>query len=470
VTLRALFSVGLVAAISAVAQVAELGRASAQSAMSTGEGTGIVGEGGNSDVSAMRGSAKSAYSFDLPAARGEAQPGLSLVYTGNRWDGDAGVGWDLSVPSIETALDPYSTNVPTNAFGRFTWGGRPLVRMCSGAACAAEPEFTASGAQAIYRLQADTTEAKVYWLGGLTFRVYYKSGLVEGYGESSPSRVTGVSAHLTSRVDRNGNRVDYVWSKQPVATPAAPAPSRENDVPYLTHVFYTQPPGTGAGAHSNYEYHVAIAWEPGRTPQAQRSPRRVAPHLERIAKIVVGSKPAAGTGERERVRTYHFTYKAAEQNLENPTDLGTPILGRSFLHQIVLEGKCEASAYEPAVPGDDQPTDAAQAVSRCPTRVPTTYSYSMPSMRPIYHPIVTHPSGPEMFPSWGARVGSVDVDRDGLPDFVDGTSSVVLNKRDGAGVKLVSACSVSALPLPGAPPSSPYDTMLGLYFNTTARC
>ncbi len=459
---------GLVAAISAIAQVAELGRASAQSAMSTGEGTGVVGEGGNSDVSSTSGSAKSTYSFDLPAARGEAQPGLSLTYTGNRWDGDAGVGWDLTVPSIETALDPYSTNPPTNAFGRFTWSGRPLVRMCSGSACAAEPEFTASGAQAIYRLQADTTEAKVYWLGGLTFRVYYKSGLVEGYGESSASRVTGVSAHLTSRVDRNGNRVDYVWSKKPVAAPADTAPSRVNDVPYLTHVFYTQPPGTGAGAHANYEYHVAIAWEPGRAPQAVGSPPRVAPHLERISKIVVGSKPASGAGARERVRTYHFTYKSAEQNLEQPSDLATPILGRSFLHQIVLEGKCEASAYEPAVPGDDQPIDATQVVSGCPTHAPTTYTYSTPAVRPIYHPIVASPSGPEMFPSWGGRVGSLDVDRDGLPDFVDGTSAVVLNKRDGAGRKFVSACSVTALRLPGSPPPGPYDAMLGLYLNQYA--
>lgn len=39
--------------------------------------------------------------FDLPPARGEAQPQLSLTYSSSASEREAGYGWGISLPHIE---------------------------------------------------------------------------------------------------------------------------------------------------------------------------------------------------------------------------------------------------------------------------------------------------------------------------------------------------------------------------------
>jgi len=51
-------------------------------------------------VDLSTGAARLAYSFELPRARGDAQPSLGLHYDSSSGVGFAGVGWSLNVPSI----------------------------------------------------------------------------------------------------------------------------------------------------------------------------------------------------------------------------------------------------------------------------------------------------------------------------------------------------------------------------------
>lgn len=428
-----------------------------------GPNNGMIGEGvSEGTVSAATGSASSSYPILAPRGRGHVQPGLSLNYTGNRWDGDAGVGWDLGLPTIATIANPYS---PTNEYSRFTWKGQALVPVCEGSACAGDAEFATNGARAIYRLQGETTEARFYQMAQpLVWTVHFKDGTVEHYGVTYASQVQGVRAQLTARVDNRGNRVDFVWSKAPVSS------ARANGVNYLTHVFYTQPPGTGVGDHAGYAHHIALAWEPGRDVPTVSSPLRAAPHLERLAAISVASQESAGTfGPRERVRTYHFTYKSPNLALEAPNDSVVPILGRSFLHKIELEGRCPESVTEPDVPQDDPPMPATAFTSRCRTAPPTTYSYTHPTVRPIFINVGLHPLSEPAF-LVQARVASLDADRDGLPDLVDGTSKVALTTHDGnGGMDIAESCAVTAQRFPGSTQARNfYDDLLGVYLNRNA--
>lgn len=62
---------------------------------------GVAGEGASgAGVDSNTGAAQTGVAFDLPAARGAAQPTLSLAYSSRAGDGEAGLGWQLAHPSI----------------------------------------------------------------------------------------------------------------------------------------------------------------------------------------------------------------------------------------------------------------------------------------------------------------------------------------------------------------------------------
>jgi hypothetical protein len=51
-------------------------------------------------VDLATGGLRSAFAFELPPARGNAQPSLSLLYNSSANVGSAGLGWTLDLPSI----------------------------------------------------------------------------------------------------------------------------------------------------------------------------------------------------------------------------------------------------------------------------------------------------------------------------------------------------------------------------------
>jgi hypothetical protein len=84
--------------------------------------------------------------FSLPAARGGAQPSLSLSYNSGSGGGVAGMGWDVGVPFIARQTDRGIPSYQDPATGggflpnqdRFVFnGGQELIPICvvSGTSC-----------------------------------------------------------------------------------------------------------------------------------------------------------------------------------------------------------------------------------------------------------------------------------------------------------------------------------------------
>ena len=67
--------------------------------------SGVFGQNGNSSQ-VVPGTGAMTYSvpFQLPAARGSAEPYLGLHYTSGAGTEEAGEGWSLGLPSIERVL------------------------------------------------------------------------------------------------------------------------------------------------------------------------------------------------------------------------------------------------------------------------------------------------------------------------------------------------------------------------------
>src|ERR1035438_266666 len=103
-------------------------------------GQGVFGEGSSplATVDPTTGIAHTAVMFAINAARGAAQPSLSLVYSSDAGTRTAGVGWGLNLPSIEakplstpgTALTSAGGYVAPGGRGRYTFDGLPIVPIC----------------------------------------------------------------------------------------------------------------------------------------------------------------------------------------------------------------------------------------------------------------------------------------------------------------------------------------------------
>jgi hypothetical protein len=66
--------------------------------------------------------------FELPAARGDAQPSLALTYRSGRGTGEAGEGWGLDIPPIErsplSGWPRYADDSKPDAEDRYSYGGQ----------------------------------------------------------------------------------------------------------------------------------------------------------------------------------------------------------------------------------------------------------------------------------------------------------------------------------------------------------
>lgn len=155
---------------------------------------GVAGEGASgAGVDTNTGAAQTGVTFDLPAARGAAQPTLSLAYSSRAGDGEAGLGWQLAHPSIARKRSsdgyvqmpssdgtvpfsfpklaypsptPTMSGIPTPGAplspthaDRFEWNGRPLVLVCASVAagCSGGEAFSPGVMNtAYYALQSES--------------------------------------------------------------------------------------------------------------------------------------------------------------------------------------------------------------------------------------------------------------------------------------------------------------------------
>ncbi|MCW5833510.1 MAG: VCBS repeat-containing protein [Labilithrix sp.] len=321
--------------------------------------------------------------FELPVARGAAQPSLGLTYSSAGGHGVAGVGWGAGAPAISRQLDRGGPRYEDPAPGgpwhpeqdRFVSGAEELVPIClvSGTACAgAEPGEVmptwASGWQ-YFRARVEGTFLRYFWSPDhRTWRVQAKSGVAMEFGvpldgsndpnalEVDPSDATRIfSWHLVRMYDAMGAANPAgAGAVQPVNLVVYRYASVEG-TSYLTDVFDTPPAGSAATAPlSAYAHHTHLRYEP--RPDATHSYRRgwLARSTLRLRGADVTSHDFAFSGgARKLVRRYHLAYD--------------PSSHASLLTHLEVEGRCASAISE-----DGQ---GLLPDSHCPRLPPMTFDY-----------------------------------------------------------------------------------------------
>ena len=316
----------------------------------------------------------------LPAARGGAQPSLSLSYSSGGGLGVAGMGWSLDVPFIARQTD---RGIPKyQDFGtwhpeqdRFVFnGGQELVPICTvglGGICAGKltgEEFPdwATGYQ-YFRARVEGSFLRFFWSSdGLSWIVQDKTGVTMELGvprdgsnylgalERNPDKASEIYRwHLVRQYDPHG-------LPKPGGTPPVNVVVyryiQDGGMAYLSEIFDT-PPATAPTTEglSTYAHHTTITYDTRTDPtESYRAGWRIQQNL-RVARLEVASKTFNGgvQAERRRVRRYHFDYEAGAH--------------ASLLASVQVEGRCTASE-------DDAPVEG-QATS-CPRLPAMVFGYS----------------------------------------------------------------------------------------------
>ena len=317
------------------------------------ESGGQQAAGGLAQVDIATGVLHSNIAFKLPTARGAVQSSLSLEYNSSSGQREAGLGWGLTLPSIERHNDSgppfYHDPNPGEPLDpkdedHFTYAGHPLVPIClvgpnkqrRGRPCtaAAPGESMPSWAQGwhYFRLEADAIFARFFWSPNhLTWIVQYKDGETMELGTAldDPTGNTGpgndFDTSLTTfvptfrwRVVRrydtvgpNTNVIYYRWENL----------SQSQQLRYLTDIYDTPAPGSRPPGKpfpfSAFAHHVHLTWvseddttpEPGYmpTPMSAALVWRATPELL-LSRVDVTSATQTVASPRRLVRSYALTY------------------------------------------------------------------------------------------------------------------------------------------------------------------
>jgi Salmonella virulence plasmid 65kDa B protein len=229
------------------------------------------------------GDASYSYDFALPAARGgKVTPSLSLVYSSSNGVGDAGDGFRLSMPTIEAESVPYGAPATMVPYGRWSYSGQALVKVCNASGCVADLA-SLPGVRPIdevYRLRFDDAQDRFVKLGDGGWRVFHKDGLVDDYfatdadkSDEAPPRP--VRFHLSERREWTasaglGNRARYVWQVL-----------GNRGLRYLTDTFDT--PIAGTAPATDFAHHTKIYYESHDFEQTAYAPTWLAKPDMRIA-------------------------------------------------------------------------------------------------------------------------------------------------------------------------------------------
>ncbi len=411
------------------------------------------------NVDLATGLARSSLPFALPAARGTAQPALSLTYSSVSGQREAGVGWGLSLPAIERHNDSGPPLYRDPAVGgrlngandgtgedHFTFEGRALVPICQvlgsdsneTSSCPADETMPSWAAGWHYfRLEADSSFQRFFWSPDhQTWAVQQKDGTTLELGtpmddpsnhdgndiDPNPQACWGCVAPATFRwrlvrqFDSMGadiNVVYYVWEKDPRSTAENP-----QNLHYLTDVFDTPARHTSGGgtwgktlATDTFAHHAHLTWEADdkTTPPPNGLPtpmsavdvwRQVPTQL--LSRVDVTSFGKDRSSARHLVRSYALEYYERGRS-------ATVGYERSLLKSVQNTGACDVS--------EDR---ASQTLSKAPSCTdgvlpPTTMTYTMGSNQKMS--LLSAFSG-----QWGPLnepAGTLmDVNGDGLPDYV----------------------------------------------------
>jgi RHS repeat-associated protein len=341
--------------------------------------------------------------FRLEVARGKAQPTLGLDYSSLGGQREAGVGWGLSLPSIQRknasgppnyANDPTGTSGLTAATDRFEFSGASLVPICLIAAngsCPAAPsgEVMPPGATAgwsYFRREVDRTFDRFFWSPDhFTWIVEKHSGEVLEFGIPQDAGVVVCSAcdmdktqvqqtpgvyiavegvfrwNLVRQHDAMGtaNEIQYIWSQV-----------NGSQRTYLTDIFDTpgSPKGGAASvlslAQNPFAHHTHLTWVPDQPLPVEMWSRmfRASPD-QLLTRVDITSDSFVGGVPRALVRSYALSYS------------GRGKLGlawwRNALTKVQMTGACPGIA-------EYYPTGLLPQWSpgECPTLPPTELTYT----------------------------------------------------------------------------------------------
>jgi hypothetical protein len=175
----------------------------------------------DTSVDLSTGAAKSRFAFQLPKARGDAQPALALTYSSSVGVGFAGAGWTLSQPSIvrrgAAGMPRFTDDVFTATaaaqsaasatFDSYLVDGQLLVPICLIGSCPTGTETlpatlagTSIAGWAYFRREVDDGARYFFAPNGLTWIKQEKSGVVTQFGH--PLDTASVDPSLSDGLEK----------------------------------------------------------------------------------------------------------------------------------------------------------------------------------------------------------------------------------------------------------------------------
>jgi RHS repeat-associated protein len=390
--------------------------------------SGSFGEsGGSISVVPSTGAMTYTIPFELPANRGGAQPNLMLAYASGGRSGEAGMGWSLSLPTIERAtLSGWPKYLDTGAPSdedRFNYDGRALTFICIVGGTPACPEDENVGEMPVwangyrhYRLQVEGSFERFFWDPPSSRWIVQRRGgeilefglaltrpdlqLASAYETDAPSGKTFRWYLAVQRDLHNSeNIIFYRWAME--------GPGQRK---YLRDIYYTPPAGAAAVAPlSAFAYHIELQWENPSYQQKDFTFADKRPRYKRLRRIAVAAKNWSLTPARELVRAYNLQYfpDRGEALIAGEA----PLWGRSSLRSVQMEGRCAT----PVVETDEYLPDP----TGCPTLPAVTFGYQ-PAKLATGTAIYTAVAPPDSsnFYGYPTSTAIIDINRDGLPDLV----------------------------------------------------
>jgi RHS repeat-associated protein len=406
----------------------ELSRAGSDPSQPTGsDATGVFGEAAQyPHPDPVTGAMGYSVPFELPAARGQAQPQLGLTYSSSASDREAGYGWGIDLPSIErhplSGWPKYIDNGKAADEDRYAYSGQSLVFVCviGAASCPAGggpmPPW-ATGWRS-YRLQVEGMFSRFFLSPDRrTWRVQQKGGeLLEiGVPLVDPGLAPAATEmgdagkifrwRIVRDTDVHGNLVVYVWKTLGL-----------RGLLYPTDIYDTPPTVGGARSLDAFAHHTQLSWDaPGFAVSRYARIDKAHPDM-RLSRVAVASMPWSGAAPRQVVRIYHLRYFNQRGPVAYDFANDAPLWHHSFLRSVQLEGKC-ASAES-----GGQVSPATQ----CVLFPPTSFQYQTGELQRKggVFSSQTHGTPPGEDETnfkvleFVESAAVVDLNRDGLPDLV----------------------------------------------------
>jgi hypothetical protein len=334
-------------------------------------GPGVYAEMGQGEADPLTGAYRYGFEFDLPTARGRAQPKLSLRYNSSNADREAGYGWGLEVPVIERRV--LSGWVQYDDTDRFMYNGQPLALVCTvGVSCAGNEELpTELNGWRYYRAQVEGAYARFFFSVGTQTEwiVQLHNGVEMRFGAASAAEPPwgGVPAfdaerdnttqvarfYLSSMRDPYANNTYYRWRRL-----------GHGGRVYLTDIFDTssalEPSSTTTPAA--FAHHTQLDWEvvPYRVTSYAHADR--AGLDMRLTRVAVASSTWGGAGERKVVRGWQLNYLAQRMPGSYDSSSQGPLFHHSFLRSIETFG-CSEQFENIGVVGPTQSCPRRPAIS-----------------------------------------------------------------------------------------------------------